>query len=98
MSRIVAREYQSSVRTVHTVQHNTKEKHKIKTSWQRKLYAILLFSYMYVLDECFSGHQAVHPPSIKCLTKIAKDLKFDMSVEELKEYQGAFKPIACFPY
>ncbi|CAB4007576.1 Hypothetical predicted protein [Paramuricea clavata] len=42
---------------------------------------------MYVLDECFSGHQAVHPPSIKCLTKIAKDLKFDMSVEELKEYQ-----------
>ena len=48
---------------------------------------------MHFLDEYFSGHQAVVPPSIKCLTKIAKDLKIDFSDKELKEHQGAFKVI-----
>ena len=48
------------------------------------------------LEECFSGHQAVQPPSIECLTKIAKNLKFDMSDAELKEHQGSFKASRAF--
>ncbi|XP_028403581.1 uncharacterized protein LOC114526246 [Dendronephthya gigantea] len=38
-------------------------------------------------DERFAGHRAVHPPSIRSLTEIIKDLKIDMSDEELQEHQ-----------
>ena len=51
----------------------------------------ILISFLHFVDECFTGHKAVHPPSIKCLTKIAKDLKIDLSDEELKEHQGVLK-------
>lgn len=40
-------------------------------------------------EQGFQGHQVVQPPSNKCLAVIAKDLKFDLNDDELKEYQGA---------
>ncbi|XP_028403579.1 uncharacterized protein LOC114526244 [Dendronephthya gigantea] len=35
----------------------------------------------------FQGHQVVQSPSNQCLADIAKDLKFDLNDDELKEYQ-----------